>query len=41
MDLDDLIITVFWLVDEVIPHVLEGQRLRPIASAGARANASG
>lgn len=28
MDLDDCIITVFCLIDEAIPVVLDGQRLR-------------
>jgi hypothetical protein len=36
MDLDDFIITTFCLVDEVIPQVLQGQRLpaRTRADAG-------
>jgi len=28
MDLDDVIITVFCVVDEAMPRVLDGQRLR-------------
>ena len=41
MDLDDCIITVFCVVDEAIPEVLEGQRLRERGPAPTLADSGG